>query len=92
MAHTENINVKTTKEVIDAAVQAAEAIPVKPNNKFGVIGGVVFVGGLVITGIALGIRHHKNKKAKEAKEAAGTGVDSAQAEKDDFEEYDSAEE
>lgn len=89
MANTENINVETTKEVIDAAVQAAEAIPVKPNNKFGVIGGVVFVGGLIVTGIGLGIRHRKNKKAKEE---AATGVDNVQVAKDDFEEHDSAEE
>lgn len=90
MAKTENINVETTKEVIDAAVQAVEAIPVKPNAKFGVIGAVVVGGGAIITGIALGIRHFKNKK--KAKEAAATGVDNIQVAKDDFEEYDSTEE
>lgn len=88
MANTENINVETTKEVIDAAVQAVEAIPVKPNAKLGVIGAVVVGGGAIITGIALGIRHIKKKKAKEA---AATGVDNVQVAKDDFEELDSEE-
>lgn len=88
MANTENINV-VSEEVIDAAVQAVEAIPVKPNNKFGVIGAVVVVGGIAITGIAMGIRHIKNKK--KAKEAAATGVDNMQVVKDDFEELDSEE-
>lgn len=89
MANTENINVETTKEVIDAAVQAVEAIPVKPNNKFGVIGMVVVGGAAIITGIGLTVRHFKNKKAKEA---AATGVDNMQVVKDDFEELDSEEE
>lgn len=88
MANTEKINVETTKEVIDAAVQAAEAIPVKPNNKFGVIGGVVLVGGLIITGIALAIHNRKNKKAKEE---ADTDVNDGQVSMDDFEEADSTE-
>ena len=90
MANTENINVVMNEEVIDAAVQAVEAIPVKPNNKFGVIGAVVVGGGAIITGIALGIRHIKNKK--KAKEAAATGVDNVQVAKDDFEELDSEDE
>lgn len=90
MANTENIKVETTKEVIDAAVQAVEAIPVKPNNKFGVIGMVVVGGGALITGIALGIRHLKNKK--KAKEEAATDVDNVQVAKDDFEDPDSVEE
>lgn len=88
MAKTENINV-VSEEVIDAAVQAVEAIPVKPNAKLGVIGAVVVGGGALITGIALGIRHIKNKK--KAKEAAATGVDNVQVAKDDFEELDSEE-
>ena len=90
MKNTESINVVMNEEVFDAAVQAAEAIPVKPNSKFGVIGAVVVIGGAAITGIALGIRHFKNKK--KAKEEAATGVDNVQVAKDDFEEYDSAEE
>jgi hypothetical protein len=90
MANTENINVETTKEVIDAAVQAVEAIPVKPNNKFGVIGMVVVGGAAIITGIGLTVRHFKNKK--KAKEAAATGADNVDIAKDDFEEVDSAEE
>lgn len=90
MAKTENINIETTKEVIDAAVQAAEAIPVKPNAKFGVIGAVVVGGGAIITGIALGIRHFKNKK--KAKESAAIDADNVQVAKDDFEDYDSTEE
>lgn len=90
MANTENINVVMNEEVIDAAVQAVEAIPVKPNAKFGVIGAVVVGGGAIITGIALGIRYIKNKK--KAKEAAATDVDNVQVAKDDFEELDSAEE
>ena len=89
MANTENINVVMNEEVIDAAVQAVEAIPVKPNSKFGVISAVVVGGGALITGIALGIRHIKNKK--KAKEAAATGVDNVQVAKDDFEELDSDE-
>lgn len=68
MANTENINVVMNEEVLDAAVQAVEAIPVKPNHKFGVIGGVVLVGGAIVTGVALLTRHIKNKK--KAKEAA----------------------
>jgi hypothetical protein len=90
MTNTENINVETAKEVVDAAVQAAEAIPVKAKGKFGVIAAVVFIGGAAITAIGLGIRNHKNKKAK--KEPAATGVDNVQVAKDDFEEVDSAEE
>lgn len=89
MTNTENINVVPSKEVIDVAVQAVEAIPVKPESKFGVIGAVVGVGSLIIAGIALGIRHHKNKKAKEA---AATDVDIACDANDDFEEVDSLEE
>lgn len=88
MAKTENINVVMKEDVIDAAVQAAEAIPVKVDNKYGVIGAVVVVGGLVITGVAFGIRYIKKK----AKEGAATGVDNVQVAKDDFEEDDSAEE
>lgn len=89
MANTENINV-VSEEVIDAAVQAVEAIPVKPNNKFGVIAGVVIVGSAIITGIGLTVRHIKNKK--KAKELAASGVDNVQVAKDDFEELDSTEE
>lgn len=88
MANTENINV-VSEEAINAAVQAVEAIPVKPNNKFGIIAGVVFVGGLLATGVALLVN---NKNKKKAKEAAATGVDNIQVAKDDFEEYDSTEE
>lgn len=88
MANTENIKVETTKEVIDAAMQAVESV--KPNNKFGVITAVIIGGGALITGIGLGIRHIKNKK--KAKEAAATGVDNIQVAKDDFEECDSTEE
>jgi hypothetical protein len=87
MANTENINVETTKEVIDAAVQAVEAIPVKPSTKLGVIGAVVVGGGAIITGIALGIRHFKNKK--KAKEVAATDANDSQVTNDDFEEADS---
>lgn len=90
MTNTENINVVLNEEVVDAAVQAVEAIPVKANGKFGVIGAVVVGGGIIITGIAMGIRHIKNRKAK--KELAATGVDNVQVAKDDFEEVDSAEE
>jgi hypothetical protein len=91
MANTENINVTMNEEVFDAAVQAAEAIPVKPDSKFGVIGGVVLVGGLIIGGIALGIRHIKNKK--KAKEEAATDAEYADVtDTDDFEEVDSTEE
>ena len=90
MANTEKINVAPVKEAIDAAVQAAEAIPVKPDNKFGVIGGVVIVGGLIITGIALGVRHFKNKK--QAKEAAATVVVDAEDANADSSEADSTEE
>ena len=88
MANTENINVVMNEEVIDAAVQAVDAIPVKANSKLGVIGAVVVGGGAIITGIALGIRHIKKK----AKEKAAFGVDNIQVAKDDFEEYDSTEE
>ena len=90
MTNTENINVVMNEEVIDAAVQAVDSIPVKPDNKFGVIGAVVLVGGAIITGVALGIRHFKNKK--KAQEEAATDVDNVQVAKDDFEEYDSTEE
>lgn len=86
----ENINVVMNEEVLDAAVQAVDAIPVKPNNKFGVIGAVVVVGGVVITGVALGIRYIKNKK--KAKEKAATEAEYVDIAKDDFEEADSAEE
>ena len=89
MANTENINVVMNEEVIDAAVEAVEAIPVKADSKFGVIGAVVLVGGAVITGVAFGIRHFKNKKAKKA---AASGVDNIQVAKDDFEEHYSEEE
>lgn len=91
MANTENIKVAMNEEVIDAAVQAVEAIPVKANSKFGVIGAVVVGGGAIITGIALGIRYIKNKK-KAKEEQAASGVDNVQVVKDDFEEYDSTEE
>lgn len=93
MANTENINVVMNEEVIDAVAEAAEAIPVKAENKFGVIGAVVVVGGIAIAGIAMGIRYIKNKKKlKEAQQkAADTGVDNVKVVKDDFEEYDSAE-
>lgn len=90
MANVENIDVVMNKEVIDAAVDAVEVIPVKPEGKFGVIGAVVVVGGAIITGVALGIRHFKNKK--KAKEQAATGVDNVQVAKNDFEERDSTEE
>lgn len=90
MAKTENINAVINEEVIDAAVQAVDTIPVKPESKFGVIGGVVLVGGLIIGGIALGIRHIKNKK--KAQEETASDVDNIQVAKDDFEEYDSTEE
>ena len=90
MANTENINVVMDEEVIDAAVQAVEAIPVKAENKFGVIGAVVVVGGIAITGIAMGIRYIKNKKkAKEMQTVASVEPD--QAANDDFEECDSTE-
>ena len=84
MANTENINVVMNEEVIDAAVQAVESIPVKANSKFGVIGAVVVGGGALITGIALGIRHIKNKK--KVKEETEIDVDNIQVAKDDFEE------
>ena len=70
MANTENINVAMNEEVLDAAVQAVEAIPVKPNYKFGVIGGVVLVGGAIVTGVALLTRHLKNKKKAKEEAAA----------------------
>lgn len=94
MANTENINVVMNEEVIDAAVEAVEAIPVKADNKFGVIGAVVLVGGIAITGIAMGIRYIKNKKKlkEEQEKAATTGVDNTQVMKDDFEEDNSEEE
>lgn len=90
MANTENINVVMNEEVIDAAVDAVEAIPVKPENKFGVIGAVVLMGGLVITGVALGIRHFKNKK--KAREETVTVEDTIPTVDDDFAEPDSTEE
>lgn len=89
MANVENINAVVNEEVIDAVAQATEVIPVKPDNKFGVIGAVVVVGGAIITGVALGIRHFKNKK--KAKEEAAGDIDNVQVAKDDFEEVDSEE-
>lgn len=86
----ENINVVMNEEVLDAAVQAADAIPVKPNAKFGVIGAVVLIGGATIAGIALGIRHFKNKK--KAKEEAAADAEYVDVAKTDFEEVDSEEE
>lgn len=91
MANTENINVVMNEEVIDTAVQAAEAIPVKADNKFGVIGTVVVVGGAIITGVALGIRYFKNKKKQKEMEVDFTVVDNGNAQNDDFEEADSEE-
>lgn len=85
MANTENINV-VSEEVIGAAVEAAEAIPVKANGKFGVIGAVVVVGGAIITGVALGIRHFKNKKKAKEEQDEFDFVDNVQVAKDDFEE------
>jgi hypothetical protein len=90
MANTEGINVVMDEEVLDVAVQAAEVIPVKPNNKFGVIGAVVVGGGAIITGIALGIRYFKNKK--KAKEEAAARNESEFVSDDDLEEVGSAEE
>lgn len=84
MANTENIDVVMDKEVLDVAVQAAEVIPVKPANKFGVIGAVVVGGGVLITGIALGIRYFKNKK--KAQEKADTYEEYVDVTNDDFEE------
>ena len=92
MANTENINVVMNEEVIDAAVQAAEAIPVKPDNKFGVIGAVVVVGGIAITGIAMGIRYIVNKKKAKEELEAEVAVDDCDHANDDFEEADSTEE
>lgn len=91
MANNENINVVMNEGVIDAAVQAVDAIPVKAENKFGVIGAVVLVGGIVITGIAMGIRHIKNKKKAEEEQAVSCADDIPVA-KGDFEECDSTEE
>ena len=88
MANTENINVVMNEEVIDAAVQAAEAIPVKADSKFGVIGAVVVVGGAIITGVALGIRYIKNKKKLKEMQADCVDVDNTCAD-GDFEEADS---
>lgn len=88
MANTENINVVMNEEVIDAAVQAAEAIPVKADNKFGVIGAVVVVGGAIITGVALGIRYIKNKKKQKEECADFVDADNSPYE-DDFEEANS---
>lgn len=90
MANTENINVVMNEEVIDAAAQAVEAIPVKPENKFGVIGAVVLIGGAVIAGVALGIRHFKNKK--KAKEETAFAVDTDIVDNDATETPDSEEE
>lgn len=90
MTNPENINAVINEEVIDAAVQASEVIPVKADNKFGVIGAVVLVGGVIITGVALGIRYIKNKK--KAKELDVADVDNIQVVKDDFENFDSEEE
>ena len=90
MTNAENINVVMNEEVIDAAAQAVEAIPVKPENKFGVIGAVVLIGGVIITGVALGIRHFKNKK--KAQEEAATVVGTIPVTDDEFEECDSTEE
>lgn len=88
MANTENINVVMNEEVIDAAVQAAEAIPVKADNKFGVIGAVVVVGGAIITGVALGIRYIKNKK-KQKEECADFVDADTYPDQDNFEEANS---
>ena len=82
-----NENITMNEGVIDAAKQVAEAIPVKANSKLGVIGAVVFVGGAIITGVALGIRKHNKKKAKE--QQAASGVDNMDVVKHDFEECDS---
>ena len=68
MANTENINMNG--EVFDTAVEAVEAIPVKPSYKLGVIAAVVLTGGVLIPGIALGIHCIKKKKAMEAAAAA----------------------
>lgn len=87
MTNPENINI-VNEEVIDAATKAVEAIPVKPNGKFSVIAGVVFIGGAIITGVALAINNKKNKK-KAAEEPAAVEaevVDNVQVAKDDFEE------
>lgn len=89
MANTENIKAVMNEEVIDAAVQAAEVIPVKANSKFGVIGAVVVVGGAIITGVALGIRHIKNKKKLKEMQAEYTDVENCPDSCDDFEEADS---
>ena len=83
MANNENINVVMNEEVIDAAVQAVEAIPVKADNKFGVIGAVVIGGGIIITGVAMGIRYLKNKK--KAKEEAADIADETEFEDNVFE-------
>ena len=66
----ENENIIMNEGVIDAAKQVADAIPVKANGKLGVIGAVVVVGGIIITSVALGIRKHNKKKAKEQQDAS----------------------
>lgn len=82
-----NENIIMNEGVIDAVAQAAEAVPVKAKGKLGVIGAVVFVGGAIITGVALGIRKHNKKKAE--KQQAASGVDNMDVVKHDFEECDS---
>lgn len=88
MATNKTIN-NITEDVIDVAEQVAESIPVKADNKFGVIGAVVVLGGVTIAGIAMGIRYIKKKKA-EKEQADFVDVDNVQVVKDDFEECDSA--
>ena len=91
----EIINNIVNEDTVKAAVEAAEAIPVKAINwrkvgkVGGVVGAVVFIGGSIYAGI----RYHQGKKLKAAKDkAAATGIDNVQVAKDDFEEIDSAEE
>lgn len=83
MANNENIK-NIVEEGVDAAVQAAEVIPVKAESKFGVIGAVVLIGGIAITGVAMGIRYIKNKKKANEEQADGDFVDNVQMAKDDF--------
>lgn len=91
----EVINNIVNEDTVKAAVEAAEAIPVKAINwrKVGKVGGMVGAVAMVGAGIYAGIRYRQSKKLKAAKEkAAATGIDNVQVAKDDFEEIDSAEE
>lgn len=83
MAKNETIK-NIVEEGVETVMEAAEAIPVKADNKFGVIGAVVLVGGIAITGVAMGIRYIKNKKKAKEEQADDDFVDNVQVAKNDF--------